>query len=61
MKHCVVVVEGPLALRMRRLVAARARDVGLEIRTIPQLASRLAGGFCKPVDEGFYTQQSRTP
>jgi hypothetical protein len=51
MKHHVVVVEGPLALRMRRLVAARARDVGLEIRTIPQLASRLAGGFCRPVDE----------
>jgi hypothetical protein len=51
MKHRVVVVEGPLALRMQRLAAARARDVGLEIRTIPQLASRLAGGFCRPVHE----------
>ncbi len=51
MKHRVVVVEGPLALRMRRLLAAREGAVGLEIRTIPQLASRLAGGFCRPVDE----------
>jgi hypothetical protein len=48
MKHRRIVVEGPLTYRMRRLVVAREGDVGLEIQTIPQLASRLAGGFCRP-------------
>jgi len=47
----VVVVEGPLAFRMRRVQAARGRELGLEILTIPQLAARLAGGFCSPADE----------
>jgi hypothetical protein len=43
-----VVVEGPLALRMHRLAAARSADVGLQILTLPQLAARLAGGFARP-------------
>ena len=47
----VVVVEGPLAFRMRRVRAARDGDLGLEILTIPQLAARLAGGFSRPADE----------
>lgn len=51
MERRVVVVEGPLAFRMRRLRAARDGDLGLEILTIPQLAARLAGGFCRPADE----------
>jgi hypothetical protein len=47
----VIVVEGPLAFRMRRVQAARDGDLGLEILTIPQLAARLAGGFSSPADE----------
>lgn len=43
-----VVVDGPLALRMARLKAARAGVVGLQIMTLPQLAARLAGGFVRP-------------
>jgi hypothetical protein len=45
MKRCVTVVDGPLAFGMRRFEAARANDVGLEVLTLPLLASRLAGGF----------------
>ena len=47
----VVVVEGALAFRMRRVQAARDGDFGLEVVTIPQLAARLAGGFSSPADE----------
>lgn len=43
-----VVVDGPLALRMARLRAARAGTTGLQILTLPQLAARLAGGFVRP-------------
>jgi hypothetical protein len=43
-----VVVDGPLAFRMRRLAAARQGEVGLQITTLPLLAARLAGGFCRP-------------
>lgn len=43
-----VVVDGPLAFRMRRLAAAREAEVGLHISTLPLLAARLAGGFCRP-------------
>ena len=50
MKRCVTVVDGPLAFGMRRLEAARANDVGLEVLTLPLLASRLAGGFRHLVD-----------
>lgn len=45
MKRRVIVVEGQLAFGMRRFEAARANDVGLEVLTLPLLASRLAGGF----------------
>ena len=48
MKRTTVVVEGPLAFRMRRLAAARRNEVGLQIFTLPLLAARLAGGFCRP-------------
>lgn len=44
-----VVVEGPLALAMRRFAAARAGEIGLQIVSFPQLAARLAGGFAQPV------------
>src|SRR5712691_2614563 len=40
-----VVVEGPLAFRMRRLAAARGSEAGQQILTLPLLAARLAGGF----------------
>jgi hypothetical protein len=50
MKRRVMVVDGPLAFRMRRVDAARAGDIGLEILTIPLLAGRLAGGFCRLAD-----------
>src|SRR5258708_5718962 len=33
---------------MRRLVAARAGESGLQILTLPQLAARLVGGFVQP-------------
>src|SRR5258706_10634017 len=43
MKRRVIVVDGPLSFRMRRLEAARACTVGLEILSLPLLAARLAG------------------
>lgn len=43
-----IVVDGPLALRMTRLDAARAGAVGLQIMSLPQLAARLTGGFVRP-------------
>lgn len=43
-----VVVDGPLALRMARLKAARAGATGHQIMNLPQLAARLAGGFVRP-------------
>ncbi len=48
MKRRTVVVEGPLAFRMRRLAAARGSEAGLQIVTLPLLAARLAGGFRRP-------------
>lgn len=42
------VADGPLALRMRRLDAARAGATGRQILTLPLLAARLAGGFIAP-------------
>jgi hypothetical protein len=50
MMRRVVVVDGPFAFRMRRLAAARANDIGLEVLTLPLLTARLAGGFCRVVD-----------
>jgi hypothetical protein len=43
-----IIVEGPLAFRMRRIDAARRREAGVQIVTLPQLAARLAGGFIRP-------------
>jgi hypothetical protein len=43
-----VIVEGPLALNMRRITAARDAEAGVQIMSLPQLAARLAGGFTRP-------------
>jgi hypothetical protein len=43
------IIERPLAYQMRRLAAARTSESGLQILTLPQMASRLAGGFTYPV------------
>lgn len=48
-----VVVDGPLALRMQRLDAARERATGRQILTLPLLAARLAGGFIAPASQEF--------
>lgn len=48
MQRRTLVVEGPLAFRMRRAEAARSGAFDLEIMTLPQLAARLAGGFIRP-------------
>lgn len=45
------VVYGRHALRDLKLAAARQRHHGLQILTIEQVAARLAGGLCRPVDE----------
>ncbi|ESZ03525.1 MULTISPECIES: PD-(D/E)XK nuclease family protein [unclassified Mesorhizobium] len=50
MKRHTVVVEGNLAFRMQRVVAAQAGDHGLDVTTVPLLAARLAGGFSRPAD-----------
>lgn len=50
MKHRAILVEGPLAFRMRRLEAARMNEIGLEVLTLPLIASRLAGGFTHLAD-----------
>ncbi|MCK1531449.1 PD-(D/E)XK nuclease family protein [Bradyrhizobium sp. 182] len=50
-----VVVDGPLALRMRRLDAAREGATGRQVLTLPLLAARLAGGFVSPAShEALY-------
>ena len=46
----VLLVDGPLAFRMGRFQAAQANEVGLEVLTLPLLASRLAGGFRRLAD-----------
>lgn len=46
-----VVVDGPLALGMRRLDAAREGATGRQILTLPLLAARLAGGFIAPASQ----------
>lgn len=48
MNRRTVIVEGPLAFRMRRIAAARRAEAGVQIMTLPQLAARLAGGFTRP-------------
>jgi hypothetical protein len=51
MRIHTVVVDGPLALRMRRLDAAREGAIGRQILTLPLLAARLAGGFAAPATQ----------
>src|SRR3954471_13596022 len=48
MQRRTIIVQGPLAFRMRRLEAAHHAEAGLQIMTLPQLAARLAGGFVRP-------------
>jgi hypothetical protein len=48
MNRRTVIVEGPLAFRMRRIAAARQAEAGVQIVTLPQVAARLAGGFTRP-------------
>jgi RecB family exonuclease len=48
-ERSTLVVDGPLAMRMQRLEAARKGSVGREILTLPLVAARLAGGFIAPV------------
>jgi hypothetical protein len=48
MNRRTIIVEGPLAYRMRRLAAARRAEAGVQIMTLPQLAARVAGGFTQP-------------
>jgi len=48
MNRRIIVIEGPLAFRMRRIDAARCSEAGMQIMTLPQLAARLAGGFIRP-------------
>jgi RecB family exonuclease len=47
MQRRTLVVDGPLAFRMRRAGAAKAGEFDLEILTLPQMAARLAGGFVR--------------
>lgn len=47
LQRSTLIVEGPLAMRMQRAAAARAKLIGREVFTLPQLASRLAGGFIR--------------
>ncbi|MDP9933494.1 PD-(D/E)XK nuclease family protein [Variovorax paradoxus] len=54
------VVFGRLQSRELRLVAARNRAAGLQVMTIEQLACRLAGGFCRPVEDGALRKALQT-
>jgi hypothetical protein len=47
MQRRVIVVDGPLSFRMRRLEAARACTVGLEILSLPLLAAPPEGKAMK--------------
>lgn len=47
----VLVVHGRLAMRERRLAAARDSCHGLQVMTFEQAAVRLAGGFARPIDD----------
>jgi PD-(D/E)XK nuclease superfamily len=49
LKRRIVIVDGLLAYRQRRLQAARGAEMGIEILTLPQLAARCAGGFLQAV------------
>ncbi len=49
-KRRTVVVYGRLAMEEARLEAARIGQQGAQIMTFEQIAARLAGGFCRPID-----------
>lgn len=59
MKRRTIIVDGPLAFRMRRIAAAHAGEIGIEILTLPLLAARLAGGFVRPADAADIEQGVR--
>ena len=59
MRRQCVIVEGPLAVRMRRIKAARMHELGVEILTLPLAAARLAGGFTRPARTGELTPAIR--
>ncbi|MDX2277370.1 MAG: PD-(D/E)XK nuclease family protein [Hyphomonadaceae bacterium] len=59
MQRRTIIVDGPLAFRMRRIAAARASESGLDILTMPLLAARLAGGFVRPASAGDIEQAVR--
>lgn len=46
-----LVVHGRLAMRDRRLAAARDGRHGLQVMSFEQAAVRLAGGFARPIDD----------
>src|SRR5262245_27020464 len=46
-----LVVHGRLAMRERRLAAARNSRHGLQVRSFEQAAVRLAGGSARPIDD----------
>lgn len=43
-----VILQGPLAFRMKRLEAADEGVMGVQFSTIPLVAARLTGGFVRP-------------
>ena len=45
------IAHSRLAMRELRLDAARGHRHGLQVMTFEQVAARLAGGFCRPVDD----------
>ncbi|PAP98621.1 hypothetical protein CIT25_29430 [Mesorhizobium mediterraneum] len=53
-----VVVDGPLAMRIQRLNAAREGATGRQILTLPLLAARLAGGFIGPASQEIFQRSS---
>lgn len=59
LRHTII-VEGMLAYRMQRAAAARTNAIGREIATLPQVASRLAGGFVEIADADILFPLIRT-
>jgi len=50
MDRRTIVVEGPLAFRMRRLAAAQHHEAGVDIITLPLVAARLGRRICTVAD-----------
>lgn len=49
MRIRTTIIEGSVAFQMRRAIAARKNECGIQILSLPQLAARLTGGFTTPV------------